>query len=193
MNKNRQNEKEEILVNVQPIRTKEKIEDMKWSLKTWCGERDYILFLLGINSGLRCGDMLKLKISDIKGKKHFFIKENKTTKTRKIHLENIYDELNDYIKTIENKTIWLFPSRQGSKPVSRTQIYRQLNKAAAMVDIEAVGTHTMRKTFGYWYYKATLDVAALQQMLNHSKQEVTLRYIGIAQEELDNSMKNFKL
>ena len=161
MNKNRQ---EENLVNVQPIRTKEKLEDMKWSLKNWCGERDYILFLLGINSGLRCGDMLKLKISDIKNKKEIFIKENKTGKPRKIHLENIYDEMNNYIKTIENKTIWLFPSRQGSKPVSRTQIYRQLNKAAEMVDIEAIGTHTMRKTFGYWYYKATLDIAQLQKL-----------------------------
>ena len=50
--------KQSEIKDVQPIRSLEKIEDMKWSLKKWCSERDYILFLLGINSGLRVGDLL---------------------------------------------------------------------------------------------------------------------------------------
>ncbi|MES9701301.1 integrase, partial [Bacillus sp. JJ927] len=44
------------LIDVQPIRTKEQIEDMKWALKHHCSERDYILFLIGINTGLRVSD-----------------------------------------------------------------------------------------------------------------------------------------
>ncbi|MDA2733469.1 site-specific integrase, partial [Bacillus cereus] len=48
--------------DVQPIRSKEKIEDMKWSLKRHCSERDYIMFLIGINTGLRAGDLVKLKV-----------------------------------------------------------------------------------------------------------------------------------
>ena len=64
--------------DVQPLRTKEEIADMKWSLKKWCSERDYIMFIIGINSGLRIGDLLKLKTEDLKGKKFVSIQDSKT-------------------------------------------------------------------------------------------------------------------
>lgn len=190
--------KKEEIKDVQPIRSLEQLTDMKWSLKKWCGERDYIMFLLGINTGLRVSDILKLKIGDIKGKKKVTVMEGKTEKPRTIHLTNIYKELNDYIGTLEGESIatteWLFPSRKGEKPISRIQAYRQLNKASDMVEIpDGIGTHTMRKTFGYWYYKQTKDIATLQQILNHSHPEITLRYIGITDEEIENSLSTFVL
>ncbi|MEH7037184.1 site-specific integrase [Bacillus pseudomycoides] len=188
----KKNKKDEIK-DVQPIRSLEKIEDMKWSLKRHCSERDYILFLLGINTGLRVSDLLNLKISDIKGKKKIAVKEGKTKKGRTIHLANIYEELNNYIGTIQD-TEWLFPSRKGDKPISRIQAYRQLNKASQMVDmIDGIGTHTMRKTFGYWYYKRTMNVAKLQMILNHSHPQITLKYIGITDEEIEESLSDFVL
>ncbi|PWW20204.1 phage integrase family protein [Cytobacillus oceanisediminis] len=179
--------------DVQPIRSKEKLEDVKWSLKKWCGQRDYILFLIGINTGLRVGDLVKLKIKQVKGKKKITVKEGKTKKPRVIQLTNIYDEIQSYIKLLEG-TAWLFPSRQGGSHITTTQAYRQLVKAAKMVDIEdGIGTHTMRKTFGYWFYKQTKDVAKLQEILNHSKPEITKRYIGITQEEIEDSLNEFVL
>jgi integrase len=185
--------KKDEIKDVQPIRDYDQIVDMKWSLKTWCGERDYILFLLGINTGLRVTDLLNLKVKDIKRKKKITVKEGKTEKPRTIHLANIYDELNDYIKTLEG-TEWLFPSRKGNLPITRIQAYRQLNKAAKMVDIEdGIGTHTMRKTFGYWHYKQFKDVAQLQTILNHSHPEITLKYIGITDEQIENNLMNFVL
>lgn len=188
----KQSKKDEIK-DVQPIRSLERLNDMKWSLKRHCGERDYILFLLGINTGLRVSDLLALKISDIKGKKKIVVKEGKTEKPRTIHLTNIYDELNNYIKTLDG-TEWLFPSRKGDKPISRIQAYRQLNKASDMVDMpDGIGTHTMRKTFGYWHYKQFKDVAELQTILNHSHPEITLKYIGITEEEIENNLMSFKL
>lgn len=189
----KQKNKKEEIKDVQPIRDYDKIIDMKWSLKRFCGERDYILFLLGINTGLRVSDLLKLKIKDVKKKKKVVMKEGKTEKPRTIHLANIYSELNDYIKTVQGSE-WLFPSRKGDKSISRIQAYRQLNKAARMVDInEGIGTHTMRKTFGYWYYKETRDVASLQMILNHSHPEITLKYIGITDEEIEDSLSRFVL
>lgn len=185
--------KKEEIKDVQPFRSLDKLEDMKWSLKRHCSERDYILFLLGINTGLRVTDLLNLKISDVKGKKKIAVKEGKTKKNRTIQLANIYEELNSYIKTLDC-TDWLFPSRKGDKPISRIQAYRQLNKASEMVDIpDGIGTHTMRKTFGYWYYKQTKDIATLQTILNHSHPEITLRYIGITDEEIENSLSTFVL
>jgi integrase len=177
--------------DVQPIRSKEDIEKMKWALKRFCGQRDYILFLVGINSGLRCGDLVKLQAKDLKRKKEVTIVEGKTKKPRTIYLYSIYEELNNYIDGLE--TNWLFPSRKGSKPISVTQAYRQLNKASAMAEIEHIGTHTMRKTFGYWHYKQFGNVAQLQIILNHSHPQITLRYIGITKEEIEDTFKSFSL
>ena len=167
--------------DVQPLRTKEAIADMKWSLRKWCGERDYIMFIIGINSGLRISDLLKLKTKDLKGKKSIKIQEKKTKKPRTIHLDSIYDEIQSYIA--DNPSEWMFPSRQGINPISATQAYRQLVKAGNMVDIDFIGTHTMRKTFGYWHYVMHNNLAQLQGILNHSSSQITLRYIGITEEE----------
>ncbi|MFT8225068.1 tyrosine-type recombinase/integrase, partial [Streptococcus agalactiae] len=139
--------------DVQPIRSKEQIADMKWALKRHCSERDYILFLVGLNTGLRVGDLLKLKVSDVRKKKKVLIKEGKTKKARQLNLSNIYDEIQEYIRTVDSE--WLFPSRKGDKAITTTQAYRQLQKAADMAGLESVGTHTMRKSFGYWFYKQT--------------------------------------
>lgn len=188
-----QTKKQAEIKDVQPIRSLEKLEDMKWSLRKWCGERDYILFILGINTGLRVSDLLNLKISDVKGKNRITVKEGKTKKQRTIHLDNIQEGLNAYIGTLQG-TEWLFPSRKGDKPISRIQAYRQLNKASEMVDIpDGIGTHTMRKTFGYWHYKQFKDIAELQMILNHSHPQITLDYIGITDEQIENNMKNFVL
>jgi integrase len=178
--------------DVQPLRCKQQIEDMKWSLKKWCGDRDYILFLIGINSGIRVGDLLQLKVNDLKKKKKVVIMEGKTKKRREINLSKVYEEVQEYIKTVDSE--WLFPSRKGNESISPTQAYRQLNKAANMVNIdEGIGTHTMRKTFGYWFYKQTKDVAKLQMILNHSRPDITLLYIGITQEEIDKDLNDFVL
>lgn len=179
------------LKDVQPIRKIEDIQNMKWALNYYCGRRDYILFLIGINTGLRVGDLVKLKVKDVKKKKQAIIKEGKTKKPRKVLLENIYEELNDYIETLDSE--FLFPSRKGSSHISTTQAYRQLQKAAEMAEVEHIGTHSMRKTFGYWYYKQYKDIAQLQNILNHSHPSITLNYIGITDEQVEDSLKGFKL
>lgn len=57
---------------------------------------------------------------------------------------------------------------------------------------ERIGCHTLRKTFGYRYYKATDDIVSLQRILCHSSSRETLLYIGMIQEEIDNSLRGFK-
>ena len=89
---------------------------------------------------------------------------------------------------------YLFQSRKGKdKPISRVQAYRILNSAGAKVGLKEIGTHTLRKTFGYWHYKQNKDVALLQEIFNHSAPSVTLRYIGINEDIKDNSIENFYL
>src|SRR5699024_687026 len=174
--------------DVQPLRDKNDIELMKDTLREKHTERDYVMFLIGINTGLRVSDILALKTEQIlnlqtKKNKHLIIEEGKTKKPRTISFKNIYDDVINYAKEVNSE--WLFPSRQGTKAISTTQAYRVLRKAAWWNDIDSVGTHTMRKTFGYHLYKATKDVAMVQSLLNHSDPETTLRYIGITDEEMN--------
>lgn len=186
------NKKDEIK-DVQPLRSLQKIEDMKWALRRHCSERDYVLFLMGINTGLRVGDLLRLKVADVRGKKRVTVQEGKTRKPRIIYLTNIYEGVESYVSSLKASE-WLFPSRKGKHPISRIQAYRQLQKASDMADItEGIGTHTMRKTFGYWHYKQFKDVAELQMILNHTHPKVTLRYIGILEEEVEQNLMAFKL
>ena len=86
---------------------------------------------------------------------------------------------------------YLFPSRKGGKPIGRVQAYKILNAVATKVGLGEIGCHTMRKTFGYWFYKQTKDVAQLQEILNHSAPSVTLRYIGINQDVIDRAIDGF--
>ena len=91
----------------------------------------------------------------------------------------------------------MIPSKRvngdGDYVIGREWAYRVLNRAGRMVGVSEVGTHTMRKTFGYWHYKQYHDIALLQEIFNHSAPSITLRYIGIRDEDKDESMKNFYL
>lgn len=178
---------------VEPIRDKGKIESVKTILKKQ-GMRNFVLFLLGINSGLRISDILKLKVSDVLRKQYIDIKEQKTNKNRRFPItESFRDELFEYIVGKEPDE-WLFPSQRGYKAITRIQAYRIINQACQKAGItEKIGTHTLRKTFGYHFYKKTKDIALLQSIFNHSAPSVTLRYIGINQDIIDKNLNAFGL
>jgi len=178
---------------VQPIRDREKLEEMKMELlKT--GYKNYLMFVIGINTGLRISDILELKVKDLKDKTHIKIIEQKTNKIKRFLINSsLKGEIDKYINTMSDEE-YLFQSRKGeNKPISRVQAYRILNSAAEHVELQEVGTHTLRKTFGYWHYKQNKDVALLQQIFNHSSPSVTLRYIGINEDIKDKSIENFYL
>lgn len=71
--------------------------------------------------------------------------------------------------------------------------YNILNEAAKKCGLQSQGTHSLRKTFGFHYYKKYKDIAMLQEIFNHSSPSICLRYNGINQEEIDKSLDNFCL
>lgn len=185
--------KQTTIINVQPLRTKEEIDDFKWALMYAGKMRDVILFSIGINTGLRVSDIVPLKVKDVRGKTHISLIELKTGKIKKSRLSPILiDEIDRYTKTMTSED-YLFPSQMSDSYITTTQAYRVMQKAAKVLEREDIGTHTMRKTFGYMYYKRTKDVAALQIIFNHSSPSITLKYIGITEEEIDKSLEDFYL
>ena len=181
------------MVCVEPIRDKEKIEIVKRILRE-NGSRDYLLFLMGINSGLRISDILKLKVLNVKDKKYIELIEQKTSKYKRFPITKSFKkELDEFIVGKDNDE-WLFASQRGNKAISRIQAYRIICNACVGAGITThIGTHTLRKTFGYHFYQENKDVALLQKIFNHSSQQITLRYIGIEQDQIDYSYSNFVL
>lgn len=177
---------------VQPIRDKKKIAEIKEDLKRQ-SIRDWFLFVLGINSGIRISDEIVLQVKDVRNRTHIVLVEQKTGKEKRFKINGALREaIDEYTKGMGDEN-YLFPSRKGDKPITRVQAYRILNDAAKRVGLDEIGTHTLRKTFGYHHYKQFQDVAMLQKIFNHSAPSVTLRYIGIEQDEIDASIDDFSL
>lgn len=181
------------MATVEPIREKYLIEKVKHILKQQ-GTRNYLLFIMGINVGLRISDTLKLKIKDVRNKDYVELYEQKTKKFKRFPISFSYKkELEDFIIG-KNDEEWLFESRRGKKAITRIQAYRILQKACSEAGVTTrVGTHTLRKTFGYHFYQEYKDIGLLQHIFNHSSQQVTLLYIGITQEVVDSKLRNFSL
>ncbi|GAF66435.1 hypothetical protein BTS2_3336 [Bacillus sp. TS-2] len=180
--------------DIQPLRTIDEINDMKNSLLRHFSYRDYMLFSMGINVGLRVSDLVRFKVKDVRGKERYRIKEKKTNKTNSLKFpEPLRKLIDEYTKDMDNED-FLFQSRNGrNKPLTTNQVYRILVKAGELCDLKNIGTHTMRKTFGYHYYQRTKDIGTLMVIFNHSSQKVTKLYIGISQDEIDESLEGYML
>jgi integrase len=175
---------------VEPIKDIDIINDIADELME-NNQRDYVMFMTGIYSGLRISDILDLRVKDVRNKECIYLREEKTGKERKFpinsHLKKIIKE---YIQGMEDWK-YLFTSRKGSnKPITRFRAYSILNKVAIKHGLEHIGTHTLRKTFGYHFHKNyPKKTVELQSILNHSSEEITLKYIGVDQEEIDKLIK----
>lgn len=175
---------------VEPIKDIDIINDIADEIKEHC-QRDYVMFMVGIYSGLRISDILQLKVKDVRNKEYIYLREDKTEKERMFPINNHLKKiLKEYIQGMEDWQ-YLFISRKGSnKPITRFRAYTILNSVAVSHGLEHIGTHTLRKTFGYHFYQTFPGkIVELQKILNHSSPGVTLRYIGIEQETTDKLMK----
>ena len=183
---------------VEPIKKKKDVEAVENYLSK-LSKRNQLIWAFGINTGLRISDILGLNVEDVENKSYVEIKEKKTGKYKRFPLnKKLKQMIKDYLPerkeqyaTVEGEPLFVGKKH---KRLDRSQVYRFLNKACEDVGVKAnIGTHTMRKTFGYFFYQKYNDVALLQKILNHSSPAITLRYIGIAQEEIDFSYNNFEL
>jgi len=184
------------MAKAQPIRDKEKVQELIKILENDTsepGKRKYLLFMTGIYTGRRISDIVRLRVGDVRGMESITITEKKTGKETEIYIP---DKLQQAYKTIlgaRDDDDFVFPSdKKGrisgeAKPITTRTAYnymKEIEKAGRMNGTHArISTHTMRKTFGYHYYKTTKDIATLMGLFNHSSAATTLIYIGIASDE----------
>lgn len=170
--------------------------------------RNYLYVVMGVNLGLRGSDMVKLAWSDVmhrdgtfKTMQECFVKEKKTGKTRYLVLrDDVKQTIRMYLAFTDIKPnfddpkdpdYYIFkklkqnPHYDGLPYISRASIGDCFKSAARAVGIPyRVNTHSLRKTFGYRFFKQTKDIVALQKIFNHSSPAITLRYIGILDEDI---------
>lgn len=141
---------------VQPIRAPETIQDIKDYLKDK-NPRDYIMFLIGIYTGLRISVILRLRVKDVTGS-HISIREKKTNKQKRILMApELKKALLNYI---EGKPLneFLIKSREGmNRPITREMAYKIMPDIGEEFGLSDMGCHTLRKTFGYIFYNETTD------------------------------------
>lgn len=168
---------EKAIRTTQPIRDIANIARMKEVLPS---VRDRILFTIGINTGLRISDLVKLKPEDINQKGEIEIREQKTGKVNRFRMsEPVWKQVKSYIDAYPKE--YLFTSRKGGH-ISTHQAWVIISTAGKKLGLEHIGTHSMRKTFGYHAWKRTRNLPLIQEALNHSSQRITMRYLGITEE-----------
>lgn len=175
----------------EPIRDPEKIAAVKGFLKD--RPRDYLLFTLGINTGLRISDLLRLYVGDVfdgdRIRRYLRLRELKTGKEQRIRInQGARMALEHFAAQNGYKEPWrpLFASfRNKEKAISYVQAWRIIKEACAAVGIKrGIGTHSMRKTWGYHARKKGVSIEIIQAKFGHSSPKETARYIGITADEI---------
>ena len=173
---------------VEPLKNTRDINKIKQYLYGKKNKRDYCIFIVGINVGLRAGDLLSLKINDITDGNNIFdsvtIREQKTGKTKTFTLnKNAKESIQIYLNSLAEYDLsdYLFQSRKGGHLGVRP-LHHIIKTITRDLGIKGnFGTHTLRKTMAYHRYVNNVPLETLQKLLNHSSSAITLRYIGITQ------------
>lgn len=176
-------------MRVDPIKNKSTVVKIINELEKE-SERNVILFKIGIYTGLRIKDILKLKVKNINGNT-LEIQQSKTKKYKRIQLnDDLRNSLKKYIEG-KDKEEYLIKSRKGlNEPLSYTQAYRIIKKAVKKTRLKGnYGTHSLRKTYGYALYENN-DLSIVQGALDHDNQVTTLKYIGVTEEEINKATMN---
>ena len=177
---------------VEPIRDADIFHDIQATTKKE-NPRNYVLIMTGTYTGLRISDILKLKVKDVREKKYIDIREKKTGKRNLIEINpELKQAYKEYCVEM-NQEDYLFRKSNINKAISRTMAWKIMKVIGDRFGVENLGTHTLRKTFGFHYYKKTGDIATLMQMYNHSKESITLKYIGITQDKMNQARRDFKI
>lgn len=171
--------------------------------------RNKMLFLIGINLGIRASDLCGLRYSFFLNNNGSFkdcysLQPKKTRKTGKFvklyFNQTVKKSITDYIEEypIEDMDEYLFKSRKGNNSISEHALWDIVNKAAMEAGIDKnIGSHSLRKTFGRFVFHNAQDknkaLVILQTIFNHSSPAVTSRYIGLTDDEVSDVFNNLDL
>lgn len=186
------------MIEVRAVKEPDTIKLISHLLKIRHSQQMADIWDIGINLALRISDLLSVRFHDIEGSR-LNLRESKTGKRASIQLNAKAQDIIKRIKREHPEHVYVFQSyrnqqskRKEAMPLSRRSVSRAFNAVGRELEIP-LGTHSMRKTRGYHLYQATNDIARVMNMLRHSSERETLRYIGITQDDVDKDFKELIL
>jgi len=163
---------------VSPIKDDETLEKFKKELRT-VDDKYYILFEIGVGTGLQLQEILKFKNKDIRGKESIIASIGTKNIKRTFNIpKDLQKIIMDFTEGKDPDAYLILGHASSSAALSREQAYRVFKSVGKNMGLNAIGAQTMRKTFAWRYYKATDDIYYLQNLLNHASPSITFRYIG---------------
>ncbi len=163
---------------VAPIKDEETLNKFRETLRA-IDDKYYILFEIGIGTGLQLQDILQFRVGDVRGKDALAAEIGTKRIVRTFPLKPELKEIIDtFIQGKDDNEYLITGYASTNKPLSREQAYRIFKQTGTRVGLKSIGTQTMRKTFAWHYYKDTGDIHYIQNLLNHASPNITYRYIG---------------
>lgn len=159
----------------------------KGSLNYYRWYRNYMMMILGCNTGCRIEVLLQLTPKHLLGGRGR-IQEYKTEKIQRVDLNSkltkAVEEYLDYLGIGDREYIFR-SSKNTDKPLTRVAAYQIIKKLAAEAGVKyAVGCHSLRKSYGRFAYDATHDLLMVQRMLGHSNPMITQQYICLEEDKV---------
>lgn len=163
---------------VAPIKDDETLQRFRNRLREM-DEKYYIMFEIGVGTGMQLQDILKLQNKDVIGKEYIdaYIGTKNIKRTFRFSKE-LKAQINAFTKGKDPEGFLITGHPSSPEALSREQAYRALKSAGRYIGLASIGAQTMRKTFAWRYYKETGDIYYLQNLLNHASPSITYRYIG---------------
>lgn len=192
--KNKNHPKKGARTAVDPIRSRKDINSISKLLSD--NPRDLLLFKMGINNGLRTGDLLRLQVKDVRKMKpgdSITIRERKTGKENVVMCNKaVFKALKGYLDKENPKDgDYLFPSQKGGhlQPLAVNKLMKKWTSAINLNG--AYGCHSLRKTFGH-IQRTEFGVGfeILCKRFGHSSPSITMRYLGIQDKEVNGILLN---
>ena len=182
-------------IAVDPIR---KMKDIKAIAQlTQENPRDHLLFVMGINNGLRAGDLVRLKVREVRYLKvgsTLTIKEGKTGKNNVLVInKTVYKALRNYLEQVQPADEdWVFASRKGNSHIQSQAVSKLVKKWTRAINLRGnYGCHTLRKTWGYQQRVAHgVGFEIICMRYSHSSPAITMRYLGIKGREVHDVLMN---
>ena len=163
---------------VAPIKEDETLENFKKALRK-NDDKYYIMFEIGVGTGVQLQDILKFKVKDIAGKSSITVSIGTKNIKRTFNIpEDVQKIITEYTANKKPDDYLITGYAGSTQPLSREQAYRIFKAAGKSIGIGSIGAQTMRKTFAWRYYKETGDIYYLQNLFNHASPSITYRYIG---------------
>ena len=154
-----------------------------------------LLISIGVFTGLRISDLLKLKYSDLLNKNTLVLSEQKTGKIRTIRINQDLQSLIQRVfkkQNLSHPNQQIFLNRFGKKPIDKSYVNVKLKEIFSKNRIKLEGnvsSHLFRKTLGRRVMEinnySNESLVLLMELFGHSSMAITKRYLGIRQQEIN--------